>query len=306
MKFARDIGGLKKRLAQVTTLLIISTACAIPALALGNEMHLHCDGRRETTKSTKRNETGVKGALLLRPAKHGGVYVVAHRGAHQGIPENTLPAYRKAIELGVDFVEVDVRTTKDGKLVSIHNSTIDAYVEGATGKIEDFTLAELRTFDVGSRVGPEWKGTRIPTLEEILDLCKGKCGIYLDVKNASIPRLVEMITARRMEHEVVWYAGGGELEQVEELCPGCIIMPDPGPEDRLAALIDRFKPKVIASVWKHYSRSFVEKCHAGGAIVIVDESDPSCWEDAIAWGSDGIQTDHPKALIEFLENRKKD
>ena len=103
--------------------------------------------------------------LPLRAPKHGGVYVVAHRGAHEGIPENTLAAYQKAIDLGVDFVEIDVRTTKDGRFVSIHNSTVDAYGDGATGEVMDFTLAELRALDIGSRVGPEWEGAKVPTFD---------------------------------------------------------------------------------------------------------------------------------------------
>ena len=61
------------------------------------------------------------------------VYVIAHRGAHKNMPENSLPAYRKAIDLGCDFVEIDVRTTKDGRFVSMHNSGIDEYVQGSGG-----------------------------------------------------------------------------------------------------------------------------------------------------------------------------
>ena len=69
---------------------------------------------------------------LLPPPKQGGVYVIAHRGVHNDIPENTLAAYRKAIELGCDFVEVDLRTTKDGEIVSVHNGTVDARTGRAT------------------------------------------------------------------------------------------------------------------------------------------------------------------------------
>lgn len=241
--------------------------------------------------------------LPLKPPKHGGIYVVAHRGAHDGIPENSLPAYQKAIDLGVDFVEIDLRTTKDGKFVSIHNETIDAYVAGATGKVEDYTLAELRTFDIGSPIDPKWQGTRIPTFQEILSLCQGKCGIYLDLKDAPVAPLVLLVKAYAMEHDVLWYADPDEIEQLLQLCPECIAMPDPGPEKNLPALIARLNPRVIAAVWRHYSKNFVATCHAASAIVIVDESDSTCWHQAIEWGSDGIQTDHPEQLIEFLENR---
>jgi hypothetical protein len=82
-------------------------------------------------------------------------------------------------------------------------------------------------------------------------------------------------------------------------------MPDPGPERHLPKLLEDLKPRVVASVWRHFSKSFVDRCHAAGAIVIVDESDPSCWEQAIAWGSDGIQTDHPRYLIERLKQQNQ-
>ncbi len=242
---------------------------------------------------------------VLRPPRHGGVYVVAHRGAHQGIPENTLAAYRKAIELGVDFVEIDLRTTKDGKFVSIHNGTVDAYMsDGKTGKVRDFTLAELRALDIGSRVGPEWKAERIPTFEEILDLCKGKCGIYLDLKDAAIDPLAKQIKIRGMERDVIWYASNKKLQYLQKHHPKFIPMPDPGPEKNIERVVGLLKPKIIAPVWRNYSASYVQTCHDAGALVIVDESGPSCWEDALAWGSDGVQTDHPAKFIEFLKARK--
>lgn len=242
---------------------------------------------------------------VLCPPRHGGVYVVAHRGAHQDIPENTLAAYRKAIELGVDFVEIDVRTTKDGQFVSIHNGTVDAYMsDGTTGQVRDFTLAELKALDIGSRVGPEWKAERIPTFEEILDVCKGKCGIYLDLKDAEIDPLAKQIEKRGMDRDVIWYTSNRKHQFLQKHYPKFIPMPDPGPEKNLERMINLLKPNVIASVWRHYSPSFVQTCHDAGAIVIVDESDPSCWEDALAWGSDGIQTDHPEKLIHFLKARE--
>jgi glycerophosphoryl diester phosphodiesterase len=125
----------------------------------------------------------------FRAPKHG-VYVIAHRGAHVGIPENTAAAARKAIELGADFIEIDVRTTKDGKIAVVHNATVDAYTENAKGRVKDFTLDELKALDIGTRVGPQWKEERIPTFEELLDICQGKIGVYLDVKDARIEDLL--------------------------------------------------------------------------------------------------------------------
>lgn len=246
-----------------------------------------------------------KSRTYPHPPKHGGVYVVAHRGAHQGIPENTLAAYQKAIDLGCDFVEIDVRTTRDGKFVSIHNSTIDAYVKDQTGKVSDMSLAQLRTLDIGSRIDPKWKNERVPTFEEILVLCKGKIGIYVDLKSAPIAELIPIVKKYDMERQMVWFAGYRQLDELKSLSKTTIPMPDPGSERGLPRLIKKFNPTVIAAVWRNYSPTFVKTCHEAGSIVIVDESDPTCWDDAVEWGSDGIQTDYPERLIAFLKNRKR-
>ncbi len=139
------------------------------------------------------------------PPRNGGIYVIAHRGAHQGIPENTLAAYQQAIDLGADFVEIDLRTTKDGQFVSIHNRTIDAYtIDGSRGQVRDFTLQQIRALDIGSRVGPEWKDERVPTFDEILELCKDRIGIYLDLKDAPVDQVAAKIQEHGMQRQVVW------------------------------------------------------------------------------------------------------
>jgi hypothetical protein len=81
-------------------------------------------------------------------------------------------------------------------------------------------------------------------------------------------------------------------------------MPDPGPEVNLPQLIQRFQPAVVAAVWRFYSESFARTCHQANAMVIVDERDETSWPDALRWGTDGIQTDHPAELIEFLRAQR--
>lgn len=236
------------------------------------------------------------------------VYVIAHRGAHIGIPENSLAAYQKAIDLGCDFVEIDVRTTKDGKFVSIHNSTIDDYVKGVKGKVKDLTLAQLEALDIGSRVGPEWKNTRIPTFEQILKLCQGKIGIYLDLKDAPVPELMKLIKKYHMEQDVIWYISAQYLLQMknEDTVFGkSFPMPDPGPEKNLENVLEKLKPAVIATDMGVLSKSFVEKAHKKNAKVFVDEKKgtEAEWDEIIGWKTDGIQTNDPGKLIQFLKNR---
>lgn len=246
----------------------------------------------------------------LPAPKNGNTYVIAHRGVHIGIPENSLAAYQKAIDIGCDYVEVDARSTKDGVIVSVHNSTVDAYVKGITGRVNDFTLEEIKKLDIGSRVGPEWKDTRVATMEEVIQLCQGKIGIYLDLKEPLVEELVEMIKKYDMEQDVVWCIPSRRMDailKVKELCPNCIPMPDPGNEKNVLSSIEQAKPLVIAPVMGDFSETYVPKAHAKGVKVFLDEDKggEKEWNWILNLGTDGIQTDNPEALIKYIKSREK-
>lgn len=97
--------------------------------------------------------------------------IISHRGANKQAPQNTMPAFEKSLEIGVDGFENDVHLTKDGIPVVCHNYTIDETSNGM-GKIASMTLEELRSYDFGSYFHDNFKGTKIPTLEEFLTLCE--------------------------------------------------------------------------------------------------------------------------------------
>ncbi|RAJ05814.1 glycerophosphodiester phosphodiesterase [Arenibacter echinorum] len=247
----------------------------------------------------------------LPKPKNGSTYVIAHRGAHNGIPENSLAAYQTAIDLGCDFVEIDVRTTKDGEFVSVHNATIDAYVMEQKGKVKDYTLSQLRAMDIGIKVDEKWRNTKIPTFEEILALCQGKIGTYLDLKEADPKALIPIIKKYGMEEAIVWYLPASahkELMAIKTNCPECLIMPDPGKKRNIKEVLNTYEPKYMASDMSHISKSFVKQLHSMKVKVFVDESedDPEKWHQEwsklLSLGVDGIQTDQPKALLEFISS----
>ena len=95
--------------------------------------------------------------------------VCAHRGANSTHPENTIPAFQEAIRLGAAQIEFDVYLSKDGKLPVIHDSKVDRTTDGK-GPVTSFTMAELKKLDAGSWKGEEFKGARIPTLTEALEV----------------------------------------------------------------------------------------------------------------------------------------
>lgn len=96
----------------------------------------------------------------------------AHRGASGYYPENTITSFEKAIELGCTGIETDVQMTKDGVLVLIHDEMVNRTTNGA-GFVKDYTFSELSKLDASSWFSKEFKGLRIPTLEELIYLTKG-------------------------------------------------------------------------------------------------------------------------------------
>lgn len=97
------------------------------------------------------------------------INVISHRGANIYAPQNTIPAFKKSLEIGIDGFETDIHITKDGQLVLCHNYTIDNTSDGK-GSISQMTLSELKNYDFGSYFSPRFAGTRIPTMDEFLSL----------------------------------------------------------------------------------------------------------------------------------------
>ncbi|RHW38977.1 glycerophosphodiester phosphodiesterase [Neobacillus notoginsengisoli] len=110
----------------------------------------------------------------------GKTLIFAHRGSKGTHPENTLEAFREAIRVGADGIELDVHLSKDGELVIIHDEKVDRTTNGS-GKVGQMTLAELKSLDAGSWLSWEFAGATIPTLDEVLELLKGT-GIKLNVE----------------------------------------------------------------------------------------------------------------------------
>jgi len=221
-------------------------------------------------------------------------------------PENTLPAIRAAIDLGVDYVEVDVQQTKDSAFVLMHNSTVDARTNG-TGAVRDLTLAQIRALDAGIRFDSSFAGTRVPTFDEALALMRGKVAAYVDIKNAPPDSIAVILRRNEMLASVV-YAHPAALAAMRRVEPALRPMPEyPGAPEAVAALADSLRPDVIAiSSLRRLTPEAVAACHAAGAKVFLDimaSDNPEGWNFALSCGVDGLQTDRPAELIAFLRER---
>lgn len=114
------------------------------------------------------------------------IYVAAHRGFCAKYPENTLLAFKAAIELGVDQIELDVRASYDGELVIMHDDTVNRTTNGV-GLVREKTLAELKALDVGSYKGEEFKDAKIPTFREFMELVKDHPTLTVDIELKEYP-----------------------------------------------------------------------------------------------------------------------
>jgi len=214
------------------------------------------------------------------------VSAIAHRGFSKAAPENTLAAYRKAIELRPDFMECDVRRTKDGQLIVIHDKTVDRTTNGK-GLVADMAMAELRQLSAGSWVGPEFAGEKLPTLEEALDLAKGKVVLVIEIKEAGTEDLVvEMIRSREMSGEVMicsfHYKVGVRMPALEPQIPfsPIIHIPKPaGPEEavRLADEAAAVNGAIWAVNYQAITPALVDATHSANMLLeawtVDDEAD---------------------------------
>lgn len=163
------------------------------------------------------------------------IYVAAHRGWSEDFPENTMEAFRAAAELGVDQIETDVRITKDGELVLIHDATVDRTTNG-TGYVADKTLEELRALDAGIKKSEKFKGAVIPTFIEFMDYIKDFPLMTLDI-------------------ELKEYPTEGHEEVAYSVCDRVLkILDDYGFADR--CVINTFSGKLNEYIFKKYGSKF--------------------------------------------------
>ncbi|MBU1163058.1 MAG: glycerophosphodiester phosphodiesterase, partial [Proteobacteria bacterium] len=121
--------------------------------------------------------------------------IMGHRGAAALEPENTLLSIRKAMEIGVDAVEIDVHLSKDKEIVVMHDSTLDRTTNG-TGPVNNYTLSELKKYDAG-------KGETIPTLQQVMELTDKKVSLVIELKEKDTEKIVvEQIKKNKIEDNV--------------------------------------------------------------------------------------------------------
>jgi glycerophosphoryl diester phosphodiesterase len=238
-------------------------------------------------------------------------WVIAHRGASGGAPENTMAAFRRAVELGATFIETDLHLTRDARFVAIHDSTLERTTNGR-GSVHDLSLAELRELDAGHWFDREYMGERIPTLEEVLSFSREHDVVfYLEVKYNA---------AWGMHHALV-----AALHTAENAARTILISFDPStiaalrqldPAIMIGLLLEENKPDIVKKAVSVGARqicpraslitpALVEEAHKADLHVATwTVNKPEEMRKMVAAGVDGIMTDFPDRLRAVLEDSK--
>ena len=238
------------------------------------------------------------------------VWTIAHRGASGHAPENTMAAFRRAVELGATFLETDLQITRDARIIAIHDFTLDRTTNGK-GQVHLLTLEEIRALDAGGWFGSgasPFSGERVPTLDEILDFAERNDVIfYLEIKSGP---------AWGVEHAVV-----AAIRDRNASARVVILSFDPAALD----LVHRLDSALMTGLLcEHPSNDLVERTVRAGARQLVARGDlitPEMVKKAhhaglqvVAWtineteqiqrliaaGVDGIISDYPDRVLSIL------
>jgi len=215
---------------------------------------------------------------------------VGHRGARAYVPENTLTSFKKAVEIGVDAVELDVRKTKDNQLVVIHDADVKRTTNGE-GLVSGFTLKEIKNLSAD--------GEKIPTLEETLDFLDKKVKVFIELKETGIEeQVLSIVHAKNLEKNVVITSFLEDaLKKVRELDrdieTGLIYARHKNP---IKAALE-LKANYLFALYRFMHTANVQKAHENGLKVVVwTINNPEEVEEYAKKGVDGIASDKPDIL----------
>jgi len=234
--------------------------------------------------------------------------VIAHRGASEAAPENTLASFRLAAEQKTDFVELDVQESADGEVLVVHDSDL-MKVGGSPTRIWDGAAAALRSVDIGSYKDRRFSAERVPTLAEALAACKGRCGVIVELKsyghNQQLEeRVAAIVEAAGMEKDCQFMSL--DLDMVRR-------MKALRPSWRVGLLVAKaigdlteLKADFLAVEARMATRRFIRQAHdAGQDVYIWTVDDPAWIFMALSRGVDGLITDRPETARKVLDLRAR-
>jgi len=231
--------------------------------------------------------------------------VAAHRGASDTHPENTVPAFREALRLGVHQIEFDVYLSRDGVPVVMHDPTIDRTTNGS-GSVTDFTLDQLRQLDAGGWKNQRFAGTRVPTLEEVLAMMPPNVWLNVHLRGGreSGRATAAKIVRHNRTHQAFIACGREAALGAREIDPSILIcnMEGQGHDARYVDTTLQQRDQVIQLIGGMATPDLIERLHRHGLVInFCCTNDPADLEKIFAHGIDFPLTDRVGVMLDQAE-----
>ena len=291
-------------------LFCISFGMAVGSFVSGQSPLNHDAGKLADYLATKPEYAKTKaGMTIFRSAKKPVVGVAVHRAANEFAPENTLSAMRIALDLEVDFIEMDVRQTHDGKSVLLHDGSLDRTTDGK-GPVNQMNFEEVRSLSSGRWFDPFFAPEKVPTLEEACQLLSEhnakfshKTFFYVDCKEINAQVLIEVLSKYQLLEGSVFYINEEkQIAQIRALAPNAKILPGLDSRKDLYKLIEALHPYALDANWKDLSKEMIDKAHAKGVKIFSDgfgnNMNADSYVKAIQSGIDVISTNKVSVIYE--------
>lgn len=235
--------------------------------------------------------------------------VISHRGNHVNAPENTLIAYEEAIRVGADYIEVDVRTSKDGQLVVMHDGNVERTTT-SKGKVSDFTAIDFTSLQIRDERFPLLPALHPPTFEDVLRMAKGRIHLYIDDKDADPAKVAVLLQKYQMDTCAVVYTSLNKCKLWKKALPhiaSMVSLPKSITQaEALAKFLEDNPVDILDGGVTGYTPELVNAAHKLGALVWPDiqnpGENPDQWNVPIKMGIKALQTDHPEELIKYLQS----
>ncbi|MFC1634192.1 glycerophosphodiester phosphodiesterase [Planctomycetota bacterium] len=232
------------------------------------------------------------------------VEIAFHRGACRYAPENTLAAFEKAIRMGADHIEFDIRHSADGAYFILHDGYLERTTNGE-GAFAETDSEAIQALDAGSWFGKPYRSEKVPTLDETLECLKGRAKLYVDAKAIPAEALAAKLEQYGLVDQAVVYQSAGYLRELRSINPairGLCPLSDTG---RIDALIESVRPYAFDSSWNTLSKEMIDRCHELGVKVFSDAMGENerieAYIRVMEWGIDVIQTDYPLRVVRAVE-----
>jgi len=249
-----------------------------------------------------------------------GFIVIAHRGASAYYPENTMAAFRGAVEMNAEMIEIDIMLSKEGVPVVFHDATLNDHTDGE-GRLDEFTVQELKKLDAGSWFDPEFAGQRILTLEEVLEFAAGKIALNIEIKTEAVSqdaeggveeKSLELVKEYKMEEYVMFssfdYRAVRRLKEMDSEISAALLFEKNQSENKLPSeLITKYRADAFNCSYQQLSKKrFRDLVSYKIPIFVYTVDQERRMRKLIKKGVSGVFTNKPDLLIETLKNIKRE